>query len=400
MLIHLIQIAEISVLTLSPLQRYSAMRQLETKPAPTFMANKWFVVLGWSLIVLLLILLVAVRRMRLEKERLAMEERFNNLADRCRLTQQEREILEAISLRAGLKKKDMIFTEPSVYDDGLARLMQDSFESGHNLVQRKRLNVMAYGIKTKLGFQKSPSEFGLTSRTGRNLSSRQISVGKTILVSQDSQSGSPRFEATVIRNDEYELAVLPKTAIEAIPGQIMTVQYRVGSITWEFESIVISCGPQGLELNHTDRIRFINRRRFQRVPMQRKAKVALFDVLYESSDAVPGQLDFYDAVITEISGPGLRIRANLDVRLRDRVLIIFELDRGKWIQDIAEVRGFRDTPLGRSIGIEMIGLNEKAINELVRVTNQIAGMSGVAQEDEEQDSEILDFQDQPEEQMI
>jgi hypothetical protein len=48
----------------------------------------------------------------------------------------------------------------------------------------------------------------------------------------------------------------------------------------------------------------------------------------------------------------------------------------------------------------MIGLNEKAINELVRVTNQIAGMSGVAQEDEEQDSEILDFQDQPEEQMI
>ncbi len=400
MLIYLIQIAEISVLTLSPLQRYSAMRQLETKPAPTFMTNKWFVLLGWSLIVLLLILLVAVRRMRLEKERVAMEERFNNLADRCRLTQQEREILEAISLRAGLKKKDMIFTEPSVYDDGLARLMQESFESGHNLVQRKRLNVMAYGIKTKLGFQKTVSEFGMTSRTGRNLSSRQISVGKTVLVSQDSQPGSPRFEATVIRNDEYELAILPKTAIEAIPGQIVAVQYRVGNMTWEFESIVISCGPQGLELNHTDRIRFINRRRFQRVPMQRKARVAIFDVLYESSDAAPGQLDFCDAVITEMSGPGLRIRADLDVRLRDRVLIIFELENGKWIQDIAEVRGFRDTPLGRSIGIEMIGLNEKAINELVRVTNMIAGMSGVLGDQQEQDGDIFDIQEQPEEQMI
>ncbi len=399
MVLNLIQITEIAVFALSPIERYSAMRQLETRPPSGVMTNKWFVVLGWSLIVLLLILLAAVRRMRLEKERLAMEERFSNLADRCRLSQQEREILESISLRAGVRNKDMIFTEPQFFDDGLARMMQESFESGHNLVQRKRLNVMAYGIKTKLGFQKSMSEFGM-NRTGRNLSSRQISIGRTVLVSQSSRPDCPRFEAAVIRNDEYELAILPKTAIEAVPGQIVAVQYRVGSITWEFDSIVISCGPQGLELNHTDRIRFINRRRFQRVPVQKKAKVALFDVMFEATGSIPVQPEFKDATITEISGPGLRIRANLDVKMKDRVLVVFELETGRWIQDIAEVRGFRDTPLGRSMGVEMIGLNEKAINELIRITNGLAGTLTQQSNENYDDDGIYDFSEQPEEQPI
>lgn len=399
MVLNLIQITEIAVFALSPIERYSAMRQLETRPPSGVMTNKWFVVLGWSLIVLLLILLAAVRRMRLEKERLAMEERFSNLADRCRLSQQEREILESISLRAGVRNKDMIFTEPQFFDDGLARMMQESFESGHNLVQRKRLNVMAYGIKTKLGFQKSMSEFGM-NRTGRNLSSRQISIGRTVLVSQSSRPDCPRFEAAVIRNDEYELAILPKTAIEAVPGQIVAVQYRVGSITWEFDSIVISCGPQGLELNHTDRIRFINRRRFQRVPVQKKAKVALFDVMFEATGSIPVQPEFKDATITEISGPGLRIRANLDVKMKDRVLVVFELETGRWIQDIAEVRGFRDTPLGRSMGVEMIGLNEKAINELIRITNGLAGTLMPQSNENYDDDGIYDFSEQPEEQPI
>jgi hypothetical protein len=48
----------------------------------------------------------------------------------------------------------------------------------------------------------------------------------------------------------------------------------------------------------------------------------------------------------------------------------------------------------------MIGLNEKAINELVRVTNMIAGMSGVLGDQQEQDGDIFDIQEQPEEQMI
>ncbi|MEN6306231.1 MAG: hypothetical protein ABFD91_00620 [Anaerohalosphaeraceae bacterium] len=400
MVLNLIQITEFAVFALSPIERYSAMRQLETRPPSGVMTNKWFVVLGWSLIALLLILLAAVRRMRLEKERLAMEERFSNLADRCRLSQQEREILESISLRAGVKNKDLIFTEPQLFDNGLARMMQESFESGHNLVQRKRLNVMAYGIKTKLGFQKSMSEFGLTNRTGRNLSSRQISIGRTVLISQATQPGSPRFEAAVIRNDEYELAILPKTAIEAVPGQIVAVQYRVGSITWEFDSIVISCGPQGLELNHTDRIRFINRRRFQRVPVQKKAKVALFDVMFEAVGLTSIQPEFQDATITEISGPGLRIRAPLNVKMRDRILVVFELETGRWLQDIAEVRGFRDTPLGRSIGVEMIGLNEKAINELIRVTNGLAGTVMSQSNEDYEDGGIYDFTEQPEEQTI
>jgi len=357
---------------LSPIQRYEAMRHLHIGPMPGFLTNKWFVLLGWSLIGLLVILFFAVRRMRLEKERLAMEEQFLESSDLCRLTTQEREILETICQYADVPKKNYIFTNSSAFNTGFAKLIHESFEAGHNLMQRKQLNVIVQGIKTKVGFQKSPCVSGWTVRTSQNLSSRQIPQGRNVLVELISESGVFRFEATVIRNDAYELALLPDTAIEAIPGQTANVQYKVGAVAWVFETMVTSCGPQGLELNHSNQVKSVNRRRFPRVPVQKKAIVALFDVS-ETTDEPLEPPTFVNATVTEISGPGLRIQTNLDFKIQDRILIIFEAEPGRLIRDIAEVRGFRDTSTGRSVGVEMIGLNEIAVNNLIRITNAIAG---------------------------
>jgi hypothetical protein len=359
---------------LTPVQRFHAMRQLKTNVDTSFLTNKWFILLGWSLMAVLGILLIAIRRMRMEKERQATQDRFLDLTNRCQLNPQERDMLEAICSRSGLRKKDAIFIEPTSFDDGLAKLMQDSFAAGHNLAQRKRLNQMAYGIKNKLGFQKSISEFGVSGESSRNLSSRQIPIGKTVLVTQD-KAASGKFKAEVIGNSPYELTLLPKVPLEILPGCKVMVQYRIGEIIWEYSSMIISCGPQGLELIHTDNVRFLNRRRFQRAVVQKKARIAKFAVIRSLPSPEAPLPEWVDATVTEIAGPGLRVQTELDVKLRDRVVVVFELEAGRWIQDIAEVRGLRSDQEMPSVVVELVGLSEQAVNDLIRVTNALASDS-------------------------
>jgi hypothetical protein len=104
-------------------------------------------------------------------------------------------------------------------------------------------------------------------------------------------------------------------------------------------------------------------------------------------------LQFVPAVVTELGGPGLRIEASIEVKVGDRVLIMFELDREKErdsiknpensevttvlkiiedvgiVEEIGEVRRTEDAPEGLSIAVELTGLSDSNIDELIRVTN-------------------------------
>ena len=68
---------------LPPHERYQAMRQLDTGGKSLF-TDKWYVLLGWSLIFFLIVLLLAVRRMRIEKEKRQIEDNYDALSDRRR----------------------------------------------------------------------------------------------------------------------------------------------------------------------------------------------------------------------------------------------------------------------------------------------------------------------------
>ncbi len=102
------------------------------------------------------------------------------------------------------------------------------------------------------------------------------------------------------------------------------------------------------------------------------------------------------ATVTELGGPGLRIETLLEVKAGNRVLVIFNLgdekaedsnpsskstsirvvlskDRknkpSKIIQDIGEVRHVRVMQNGSSIAVELTGLSDSNLNELIRATN-------------------------------
>jgi hypothetical protein len=360
---------------LSPLQRYQSMRRFQSSPVQNNAMSKWFVIAGVALVGVLLLLLFIFRRMRLEKERLALETQFRELCDRCRLTGQEREILNSICRHTQLERKSLIFTNNAAFEAGFTALIQESFSAGHSLKQRKQLNILVQCVKAKLGFQKSaPTNQGAVLAP-RKMGSRQIPQGRNVRVEVVTESSALCFEANVIRNDSFELVLQPEMAIEATPGNIVQVQYKVGAMVWVFESTIIACGPGGLELNHNEDVKFVNRRRFPRVAVQKKAKVAL----YEMNQALTGELVapvFEDAIVTELSGPGLQIQTNLDFKILSRVLVVFESEPGRVVRDVAEVRGMRETKSGRQVGVEMIGLNENTVNDLIRITHSIARTGG------------------------
>lgn len=351
-------------------ERFEAVRRLNSGSGGgyAFLRNKWSILLGWSIIVALLMVLIAIRRMRQEKQRQDVNRRFSEEADRLELTAEEREILEAVAVRANLKRKDAIFTLSESFDNGLAQLMQDVFAAGHNLLERKKLNGAIYSIKEKLGFVKG---VGPNSVNVKEHSSRNIPLGTVVRVCPAGSRHEVRIHAEVVQNDRYELLLRPEMPVLSKPGDVWTVAYFKAALTWEFEAITMACNEKGLALNHSDRIRFVNRRRFTRVALRRPAQVCVFPVFLDNPSHELDPLTLAAAEITEIAGPGLRLKTSLEVQIHQRLLVRFELESGRLVQDMAMVRDIREGAAGRTVIAELIGLDNRAMDELIRVTNLI-----------------------------
>jgi hypothetical protein len=261
------------------------------------------------------------------------------------------------------------------FDKGSAKLMQERFSRGDNIVVRKRLNVMINTIKGKLGFTSGKRTYGVRRGLGHGLSSRTIPVGNRVSLVRSIDKGASRIKGEVIQNDEIEIVIKTRENISSVPGDVWDVRYRFGSSTWAFCSLTMNSTENILELSHTDNIRFVNRRKFPRATVRKTAMIAAFETIRKGFKGKDMNLDFYEATVTEISGPGLLINSDIEVSQGDRVLIMFELKRGCIVQDIGEIRGVRDTGVSRSIGVELVGLDDSSINELISYTNSL-GLKG------------------------
>jgi len=115
-----------------------------------------------------------------------------------------------------------------------------------------------------------------------------------------------------------------------------------------------------------------------------------------ASGSTWGLPEFIPATVTELGGPGLRIEAPLEVKAGERVLVTFSLDEekdedsipyqkdaslhailvrdskttpSKIVEDIGEVRRVRAIENGLSIAVELTGLSDSDVNELIRAAN-------------------------------
>jgi len=388
-----------NVLALTPLQWWATAREFNIN----FMAERWFILIGVIAIVILTVLLFVVSFKRIRQQRKDSSRLFAEYAGKSGLTVSERRTLLNIANKAGLKKNESIFTLASAFNRGATK-MKGSLVGQRAAEENKRLETVVSSLREKLGFVKRLSYSKGTTSESKKSGSRQIPVGKTVHMTCRKTRDGGDIEATIVKNSDTELAVRLAKPIEIIFSEFWRVRYYFGSSVWEFDTSAVSYDGDMLVLNHSDNIRFINRRRFLRAPVKMPAFIARFPFEKSSiknshsSEAVSAIAhdfagssaaawrppEFVPAVVTELAGPGLRIESSLDVKTGERILVVFNLAQQQnsiragegespagvqIVEDIGEVRHTRPTQNGLSIAVELTGLSDSNIDELIRVTN-------------------------------
>lgn len=331
--------------------------------------NPWFILTGTSIVFILMLVLVMIQHSRIEREEEKSIEQFEKHCDRYGLTSYESIILSEIARHSGIKHQDLIFSQSGAFERGVTGFLAGHFAGGKSIAERKELNLLVDSIKVKIGFTKRVESFGVGGIRGGGLSSRGIPVGKEVSIEPASGNVKSRVNAVVIENREHEFVLRPEIPVRSGGGEVWSVHYEFGPARWEFKTVAAACEEEGLVLNHSDGVEFVNRRRFLRVGIEKPALVAYFPMVRAESSFGTMEPDFVRGKVTELSGPGLRIDSELTVLVGNRILVVFELEPGKFFEDVGVVRWCNDRPMGSSMGVELIGLSDSGVDELVRVTN-------------------------------
>lgn len=178
------------------------------------------------------------------------------------------------------------------------------------------------------------------------------------------------------------LLVEPLSAVDGKIGTALVVRHFDGDRVWEINT-QITHRVEGMWLiDHDPAMRPINVRRFVRVPIKRRALVGVFP--FHPKEATVSKMtppSFVEALLMEIAGPGLLLEMDLELKVGQRILIVFELDNQRQIQSVGRVRrvNFQSNPT--RYGVELVGLKPAQIAELMNLTNAQAIEHQKEQED-------------------
>ena len=395
------------VLALTPLERWAAARDNSGNDA----TNRWLLVIGIIVILILTVLLFTVSFTRNRKEIKASDQLYSDYADKRGLSVRERQILLQLARKAGLKRNESVFTLGVAFDRGAAKMIKQSFADPHAKEEAGQLKAELSFLREKLGLRKPTRSSAGPLATSMDLSSRTIAVGKEIRITRRKPPGADHIESIVVGNTDDGLSIKLETPVRITFGESWCVRYDLGSSVQEFDTTIISYDGDVLVLNHSENVRFINRRRFLRVPVQRPALIAHFPfaqtLAYSDTDDTDepatndhsaqasvllwGLPEFVPAVVTELAGPGLRIEASLEANIGQRVLVVFDLDHDhssippnqhsrqlahKIVEDVGIVRHVSAIDDGFSMAVELTGLSDSNISELTRATNAASLSAG------------------------
>ncbi len=396
----------LNLLTLAAtaLQRFNALKNLEQYNKDDREFTRYTLIV----IAILLVILFAVSFRRIIRSRREDAELFTEYAEQRGLINEEIQLLVKIIRKAGLRQPASIFTMNDAFDKGCEKIKAELFRK-HNREELIRIESILTSLRSKLGYQRTVSFSQGMPGASDTISSRHLALGKALVIERKINNKKETIDATVIRNNSNELAIQLNRAIIITFGESWKVRYFFGTSIWEFDTFVISYDGNIMVLEHNDDVHFVNRRRFLRAPVRKKAYIASFpfEKIFQKSIESPTENNFPDvqmqplmfipAVVTELGGPGLRIETSLQVKHGDRILVMFELERDtqqssvkyqetdtvKYIstsilktienvgivQEAGIVKRASDNPHCPTIAIELMGLNDSEIDCLIRATN-------------------------------
>ncbi len=396
-------------LALTPIERWQSARKFTLDLTP----QRWMILVGVVALIMMVVLFSWVSISRARRVKKNTGKSFVELGRQRGLSVRERQLLAIVAQRAGLRRAESVFTMGSAFGMGAARVIEEGLGGEQTAEQSEQLKTEIAFLREKLGFVKRRSSLAGAPARSKELSSRQIPEGKQLYITRRKARASIDIESTVIRNDETELAIKLSSPVKVTFGEPWCVRYYSGASVWEFDTSVISYDGDTMVLNHSDNVRFVNRRRFLRVPVRMRAFVAQFPFTrtLDETGAAQGEqagaeLDlpdasgwawcpprFVPAVVTELAGPGLRIESALEAKEGERILVVLSLDeadsgdlmRGsardkgmtvKIVEDIGEVRHIKAVTNGFSIAVELTGLSDSDVDELICATNAASLRAG------------------------
>ena len=252
-----------------------------------FITQRWLIITVVVILMILAGLLIVVSlKNRSSGQRTSKNRSFDDYADKRGLSRRERQILLYVANEAQLKETESIFALKDAFDRGSAVVIKKGLESGRAAEQNEQFRTELSYLSEKLGFGKPVAS--ASSLSARTLSSRQIEVGKKLYITRRTNRKEDDIETTVMKNDDAELTVELTKPVSIVFGQVWRARYYFGTSVWEFDTSVISCTGNVLVLNHSDNVRFINRRRFLRVKVNRPALMAAFPFIQATPDPTTG----------------------------------------------------------------------------------------------------------------
>jgi hypothetical protein len=365
-------------------------------------ADNFLIICGVILtsLVMLFIIISLVGSMKRKKN---SNKLFIEYADKRGLNIRERHILMDIAIKSRIRFAESIFTMGDVFDRGATQLMRVTLAK-YGAKRSRYLSAELSILREKLGFKKRSAVSELAMKPG-GTGSRQIPEGRKLYLTNPEITDYFETETIIIENKEHEFNVQLTQQVECEPGDSFCARYYFGALIWEFDTCVLEVKDNILVLQHSDNIRYVNRRRFLRVNVNEAAYIAAFPFTKNVSDNEKSLLDeernsyertwgppkFVPAEVTELAGPGLKITAPLEVNAGDRVIVILKTKSShskdsnvsdfhqnentgnfRIIEDIGVVKHAEKMENDFSIAVELTGLNDKNISEMVRITNEVS----------------------------
>jgi len=379
-------------------QRWDAIR-LDN---PDMLGQDGFILICGVILAILIMLFVIVSLMNAIKRKRNSNLLFIEYADKRGLNLRERQILMEIAKHARLRLAESIFSMGDVFDRGATKMARVALAKD-GTKRSRYLSAELSMLREKMGFPKRKSVSEISLKKGKT-TSRNIPEGRKIYLTNPESLDFFEVETFITENNDLSLCVQVTEMIECDLGDTFCARYYFGSMIWEFNTSILSIKDNILVLQHSDNIRYVNRRRFQRVGVSEPAYIAAFPFAKEISfeeksrkktdfesqfhNSVWEPPKFISADLIELAGPGLRLISPLEVNIGDRVIVILKLSKFnnrnnekygfenigtrpyKIIEDIGLVKHAEKVDRGFSIAIELTGLTESNVSEMVRATNE------------------------------
>jgi hypothetical protein len=305
---------------------------------------------------------------------------FNQRCQQAGLTERERYVMLAIAKVVKLPSPEVLFSAGDVFEGALGKLRRSARITSLSEDRRREIDELIESLRSRLGFRR-PSQWQLEPDASPGEDVEDLAAGDELTVVRPGTLDT--FDVSVVDAGPDELTVRADAPLDCKPGETWKVRYSREGKLLEFDAPVLEGRQRRVRLGRSGAPRLVNRRKFPRAATSKPVRVARLPFLTSQMGQLPSE--FAAGELTEIAGTGLRLKAPVDVRHGERVLLNLQFAEGDVIEAVGKVkRAVKDEGGDSILTVELLGLSEEEIARLTRETNAAVLESARQQEGQRQ----------------